>query len=528
MHQPDTAEEKTIFEPGPTHQNQHGSAPTSYTDRFARGAFWSLVGAMGARLSIFIGAVIIARILGQVGFGELGMIQSTIGMLGVFAGLGIGGTAIKYVAELRLKDPARAGRIIGLTYLVSWTAGGLMALGCFLAAPWLAVKTINAPHLVPEIRLASFLLFVSAGFGPQAGILSGFQAFRALAKINWWGALLSFPITVALVWLAGLRGVILALIINTLLGAILSAWFLRHEYKVSQVRINFQEAWRERTILWGFSLPFFLSSVILVPTSWAANLILVHQPDGYAQLGLVNAAMQFNWMITAVNNIVAMVSVSLLSEIHGNSDPERFARVFNLNLRLNWSLAIVMAFAALLLSPWLIQVFGAKFLAAAALLPIVICYTAIGLVSAIGGQFFISSGRMWANFTVNLIAGLLFLIIVYWLVPFYLAKGMVISNLIGIAIGLMLHLTVIYKIFGKAILANILNCVLSTFLLVLGGVILFFGQPFIVSILSVMALAAIAIALIIKYNFMDFQRYLRHFSQLFILKIRILYTTKKS
>jgi len=38
-------------------------------------------------------------LLGTVGFGELGVIQSTVGMFGVFAGLGLGMTATKYVAS---------------------------------------------------------------------------------------------------------------------------------------------------------------------------------------------------------------------------------------------------------------------------------------------------------------------------------------------------------------------------------------------------------------------------------------------
>jgi len=56
--------------------------------------------------------------------GQLGMVQSTAGMFGIFAGFGMGLTANKHVAELKIKDPARAGRIIGLSSLVSWTTGG--------------------------------------------------------------------------------------------------------------------------------------------------------------------------------------------------------------------------------------------------------------------------------------------------------------------------------------------------------------------------------------------------------------------
>lgn len=377
----------------------------SLSARFARGAFWSLVGTVGARLSAFIGAVITARFLGQVGFGELAMIQTTIGMLGTFAGLGIGMTATRYVAELRLKDPERTGRIIALTYLTSWTAGGLMALCCFLAAPWLAIHTLNAPHLVPEIRLASLLLLVSAGFGPQGNILTGFQAFRAIARINWWQGLLSLPITVFLVWWAGLRGVVWALIISALLGAGLYAQALFREYRHSHAHLDFFKAWVERAVLWRFSLPAFLSSIIYVPTLWAANAILANQPNGYAELGVFNVAMQFQWMITGLSTIFAPVSISLLAEMHGNNDPSRYAHVATKNLQLNGGLAIILAFLTLILSPWLIKIFGRDFLQAGPVVPLALCSSAIYVCCRLTYQSVFGSGLMWYNCLVAILWG---------------------------------------------------------------------------------------------------------------------------
>ena len=91
--------------------------------RFAKGAFWSLVGAVLAQ-GLGLGASIVtARILGKVGFGELGMIRSTVGMFGVFAGLGLGLTATKHVAEFRSNHPEKAGRVIGLSAIVATFSG---------------------------------------------------------------------------------------------------------------------------------------------------------------------------------------------------------------------------------------------------------------------------------------------------------------------------------------------------------------------------------------------------------------------
>src|SRR5215475_10536595 len=67
--------------------------------RLARGAFWSLVGSLISRGLGVVAGIGVARILGKNDYGELGMVQSTVGMFGVFAGFGMGLTANKHVAE---------------------------------------------------------------------------------------------------------------------------------------------------------------------------------------------------------------------------------------------------------------------------------------------------------------------------------------------------------------------------------------------------------------------------------------------
>ncbi len=101
-------------------------AADSLRGRFARGAVWSLLGALMAQGATLAASVITARLLGREQFGEYGMIQSTVGMLGIFAGLGLGMTATKFVAELRTRDPQRAGRIIALG-----TAAAVISGGCW-------------------------------------------------------------------------------------------------------------------------------------------------------------------------------------------------------------------------------------------------------------------------------------------------------------------------------------------------------------------------------------------------------------
>ena len=73
--------------------------------RFAIGAFWSVVGAVISRGFLLVASILCARFLGKEGFGALGMIQSTAGMFGAFAGLGLGLTIAKGIVN------AHGGRI---------------------------------------------------------------------------------------------------------------------------------------------------------------------------------------------------------------------------------------------------------------------------------------------------------------------------------------------------------------------------------------------------------------------------------
>src|ERR1700722_8315688 len=79
--------------------------------RIARGTFWMLMGAVISRMLGLLTSILLARILGKIAFGELSIIQSTTGLFGAFAGLGIGITATKYVAEFRESKPVRCGRV---------------------------------------------------------------------------------------------------------------------------------------------------------------------------------------------------------------------------------------------------------------------------------------------------------------------------------------------------------------------------------------------------------------------------------
>ncbi|MCL5281662.1 MAG: oligosaccharide flippase family protein, partial [Planctomycetes bacterium] len=157
-------------------------SPLGY--RLARGTVWSTAGAVTARGLSLLSSIVIAHLLSQVGFGELGILYSTVALFQVFAGFGLGVTATKYVAEHRHSDPAKAGRIIAMAWLVTVATGASCAVLLAVLAPWLAAHTLAAPHLSRPLRITAIALFLTAVNSAQAGALSGFEAFKSIARLN--------------------------------------------------------------------------------------------------------------------------------------------------------------------------------------------------------------------------------------------------------------------------------------------------------------------------------------------------------
>jgi O-antigen/teichoic acid export membrane protein len=212
----------------------------SLTIRFAKGASWSLLGMGAAQGLALTASLIAARLLGQVSFGEFGMVTSTVGAFGMLAGLGLGLTATKYIAERRMVNPTGAGQIVGLITQVAAVSGGTVALILFAIAPWLAARTLNAPNLSEELRIGCILLFLNTLDGMQVGVLAGLEAFRAITRVSVVRGLLSFPLLIAGIWFFGLRGAVVATVIVAAIGWLLSQAALRTECVRAGVPISYR------------------------------------------------------------------------------------------------------------------------------------------------------------------------------------------------------------------------------------------------------------------------------------------------
>ncbi len=325
--------------PYPLRSYWHRMEASALGSRLLTGAFWSFLGAVGSRLLSFAAFVVIARVLGKESYGQFGIVQSTVSMFAVFAGFGLGQTATKYVAELRDKEPARAGRIMGMAGMVALTTGAVIALILFISAPWLAKTTLAAPELAPALRIGALILLFEAMNGAQTGALAGFEAFKTTAKISIWTGIASFPAMVVGVYLGGLEGSVCGLLLSRIFNWSLNHLALRREAKRAAIPFVFLGTRQDFSVLWQFSLPAMLSGVMVSPTLWLCNAILVNQPGGYAQMGIFQAAATFQQVMLFVGGTLGAPLLPMLANM-GGKESDRFARV---NILSTWFLGAIPA-----------------------------------------------------------------------------------------------------------------------------------------------------------------------------------------
>ncbi len=354
-----------------------------------------------ARGLALLSSVVIARLLSKVGFGELAIIYSTIAVFQFFAGFGLGMTATKYVAEHRHSDPVKAGRIIAMAWLVTAVTGTTCALLLVVLAPWLAAHTLAAPHLSGPLRIAALALFLAALNAAQGGALSGFEAFKTLAGANLIAGVFNFPLMIAGVLLGGLEGAVWAMVVS---GA--GTWLIFHlavrkEARRFHVPLRVAGCLQELPLLWRFTVPAVLAGMMVMPVNWACNALLVNQPEGYAEMGVFNAANQWFNALLFLPNVAGAVILPILSERLASRNTHDCGKLLGLSLRaLAWAV-IPLVVLGCLLSGVIMRVYGESFAAGWPTLVVTLITAGLVSVQTPVGHIIAASGRMWLGFLMN-------------------------------------------------------------------------------------------------------------------------------
>ena len=405
---------------------------TATRQRLARGAFWGGLAFVLSRGVTLLVSFLLARLLGREGFGEYGMVNTTAGMIGDMAGLGIGATVVKHVAEFKSADPDRAGRILALSSAVSWASAALYAAVFIVLAPWLAEKTLAAPHLATLLRISAFTVAFGVINGVQTSSLAGCEAFRTNTQVGAICSLLQSALVLSGAWFRGIEGAITGMAVSMFAAVLVTRWGMLREWRRFRLRLCWREAAREWRVLLDFSLPTFLSGMSVGPVLWGCSAMLAHRPDGYVQLGVYNAANQWQQAVQLLPGLMGTALLPILAEKCGRGDRRGSLTVMWKMIKLIAVLAVPMAVVLSLASKYIMRGYGVSFVDGYGTLILSVHTATLMAIMVPVGYYIAASGRMWIGFWLNTGWGAAMLL-ASWLMVRWGAEGLAGARLVAYA-----------------------------------------------------------------------------------------------
>jgi O-antigen/teichoic acid export membrane protein len=387
-----------------------------YGSRIARGAFWSLVGAVVSRALNLVASIFIARVLTKDAYGAVGVIQGTVGLFGTLAGFGLGTAVTKYVSEHRRDDPGKAGRVVALALGVSIATGGVVSLALGAFAHSLAGSVLAAPQLVYEFQISALLVFLGSINGVQVGALNGLEAFRSIAAVNLVAGLTGAPVQLLGAWLDGLPGAVWGLVVSAAVNLAIAQVVLVREARRAGVRLSWRGSWLEAEMLGGFAVPLVLVSLMTSGAYWVCNAFMVNQRQGYAEMGVLNVTSQWLGMITFVAASLQQGVFPALSESLGRKDASTSRKILRTVLMTSMTAATPITIAGIAASPWIMALYGKSFAGGWPVLAIVMFTAWLQCLHIALNQFILAAGRIGWFSAANGLWAVLSVVLAYLLV----------------------------------------------------------------------------------------------------------------
>jgi O-antigen/teichoic acid export membrane protein len=373
--------------------------------RLARGGVWMLAGIGAQQATSLVSYIAAARVLGVSGFGELTLVRSTTAAFIVLATSHLGLSATRYVAELRVTDPDRAGRVLGLV-LTTGLASGAVATALFFVAGLTAVLDVaRVPQLGGALAVGSALIVLSAIGIVQTGALTGLEAFRAASAQLALEGVMAGVGTVVGALTAGVTGAVTGLVLATLIACVIRSRVLSAKCRAAGITIRFRGAADERATLWRFVLPSWLYGVSTQPFEWLSRLLLARGPGGLTDVGVFSAAFSWSQALLLVPAQVGRAAMPILTEQHAKGDAGGFGRILGETLLAAVAFLVVAGGLVVAGSRWIMAAYGSAFTDGTTVLAVLVLSslgTALLLLLRIAH---LAAGRAWSQAVIGLVWG---------------------------------------------------------------------------------------------------------------------------
>lgn len=225
----------------------------------------------------------VAILLGPMGMGIAGLLNSTINVVSELTKIGLDTSAVKEIAYFKNKDEERLIIIINSLKRIVWFTGFLSAILTIIFSSFLSQLTFgNTDYTWSFVWISVALLFKQLTYGELA-ILQGLRKLKFLAKSNLYASFVGLFVVIPLYYIFGIDGIVPAIIISTILSYVFSKYFT-HKVKIKPLKLSNRDAFREGKPMLKLGLMLSIRSSITLLSAYAVQIFISHV-GGIDQVG---------------------------------------------------------------------------------------------------------------------------------------------------------------------------------------------------------------------------------------------------
>lgn len=387
----------------------------SLRSRLIYGLTWMVLGNATAQIFSLISSFLCGRILDPHGFGELGLIRSTLLMFGVFGGTGIGIAATKYVAEFRGVDSTKVGGAIGFMLVLAGALGTIITLVCMFFADVLAKQVIGDSSLSSGLLIGASLIAFSSINGVQLGALCGLELYKNVSKIIIFDALLLLTAVPFGAVIGGVSGALIGTIFSAFLGTLYKQKVIKIESRLMGIDLKYSVFNAGYKTLYVLILPSILVGIFAQPFDWLARVIIVSKSGSYEALGIFSAAFTLSQIILFLPQQIAGPTISILPTLQAGA---AFKKIHKILFSYNFFIVIVtvlLGIVFIITAPFLMKGYGKNFYAAQNVYGYLAISTVLCAASQIPKNYLYSCNAVWVVVLAHSLMAFVLCGACYWL-----------------------------------------------------------------------------------------------------------------
>ncbi|MDD3245965.1 MAG: flippase [Methanosarcina sp.] len=338
-----------------------------------------VIGNVASKVISLFAVILIARYLGDVGYGKYSFVFAFISFYSIVSELGILQILVREIS----RDPEIAGKMIGNAILIKT----VLSVLAFIAAIFSINKMGYPEETIIAVQIAALVLLVDT-----------FNTYGVIYEVNLKMKYSIFFLLISRLLMLGLIVLIihfdlgLNLIILATVAASAIQNFFTFLFSTRYIKVKFDLDFQVCKYLVKNSLPLALSSVFTI-IYYRIDTVMLSMMVGDAAVGIYSAAYRISETFIFIPSILMTSIFPLMSKSFENSN-EILAFSYEKSIKYLFSLALPMAVGTTILSDKImLTIYGDGFRGSIIALQILIWATAIIFINYATSNFFVSINK---------------------------------------------------------------------------------------------------------------------------------------